>query len=265
MRSKSLRTLLQIILLTTMLGTASNAYADAQTSISFENFSIATSANDPVTFVTWFGFVSGMANFEGASVNQNASTFGGALQLFATTPFVPQGGTSFARGAGLVNAANVTGTALAQAHPNGCTCSGAGVGQFALSSTFIVSGGTGTVDVSLAFVLSTIQTLALDEFDLEGTAQYIFNLSVDGMTVFSVDNLVSSATPNSFTDIRSSQTIFRTITLEFNTPHTISISGIARASASGEIPEPATLFLLASGLGFLGGVVKKRRGRVFRS
>ena len=264
MLHKSLKTLLQIIVLGLLLGTASNAYADAMSSITFNNFSISTSGNNPITFVPWFGFVSGMANFEGASANQNVSTQGGTLQLFATTPFVPNGGTSFARGAGLVDATNITGTALAQAHPNGCSCSGSGTGQFALSSLFTVAGGTGTVDVTLAFTLSTVQTLALDEFDLLGTAEYLFNITVDGMTIFSVDNLASGATPNSFTEIRSSQSIFRTITLQLDTPHTISISGIARASASAEIPEPATLLLLGSGLGFLGGVVRNRRGRFSR-
>ena len=264
MRRKSPKILLQIVLLGALLGSASNAYADAMSSITFNNFSISTSANNPISFVPWIGFVSGMANFEGASVNQNTSTVGGAVQLFATTPFVPNGGTSFARGAGLVDAANVTGTALAQAHPNGCTCSGSGVGQFALSNLFTVTGGTGTVDVTIAFALSTVQTLALDEFDLMGTAVYMFDIEVDGMSIFSVDNSVSSSTPNSFTEIRSSQTVFRIITLQLGTPHTITISGIARASASSEIPEPATLFLLGSGLALIAGLVRKRRRRVSR-
>ena len=50
MRRKSLRTLLQIFLLGVLLSTASSAYADAFSSITFNNFSIATVGNNPITF-----------------------------------------------------------------------------------------------------------------------------------------------------------------------------------------------------------------------
>jgi len=128
----------------------------------------------------------------------------------------------------------------------------------------MVTGGTGSVDVTLALTLETIQALPLDQFDFFGSSQVMFELAVDGTTIFSYDNLISSSTPNSFTLVQLSEVLSRTITLQFNTPHTITITGTARSAASAEIPEPATLFLLVSGLGFMGGVVKKRRGRLSR-
>jgi len=259
MPRKSLRTILQITLLGVLLGTSSTAYADADTSIKFKNFSLSTPGNNVITFGEWQPTITGIAELEGVVVDETLNT----LQLFVTTPRIPGAGVSFARGGGLidtVNLLNLSGTALAPVFVNGCTCSGSALGQFVLSNTFIVTGGTGSVDVTLALTLETIQGLNLDQFDIFGSSQVMFELAVDGTTIFSYDNLISSSTPGSFTLVQLSEVLSRTLTLQFNTPHTITFTGTARSAASAEIPEPATLFLLVSGLGFMGGVVKKRRG-----
>ena len=257
MQRKSLRTLLQMFLLALLLGTSSNAYADVSSFVSFDDLSITASGNNVITFGTWQPTLTGIAVLEGAVVSETLNT----IQLFVTTPRIPGLGVSFTRGGGLIDTFNVSGTALAPVIINGCTCSGSALGQFVLSNTFIVTGGTGSVDVTLALTLETIQALPLDQFDFFGSSQVTFELTVDGTTIFSYDNLISSSTPDSFTLVQLSEVLSRTITLQFDTPHTITLTGTARSAGSAEIPEPATLFLLASGLGFMGGVVKKRRGR----
>lgn len=265
MRHKSLRTLLQIMLLGVVLGSASNAYADAFSSITFNNFSIVTAAGNPITFGSWQGTVRGADTLEGVNTLQTASTSGGTVQVSATSPLLPGLGVSFARGFGQVDAANVTGSAFGQVFLSGCTCAAQAEGRFGLSNTFIVTGGTGSVDVTITLSLSTLQRLANDEFDLSSAAQHMFDLSVDGMRVFSVDSLVGNLNPNSFLEIGSSQFLSRTITLQFNTPHTITITASGAVSGAAEIPEPATLFLLGSGLGLVSGAVKKRSRRFSRS
>jgi PEP-CTERM motif-containing protein len=51
----------------------------------------------------------------------------------------------------------------------------------------------------------------------------------------------------------------RTFTLQYGLPNTIRVVIIGVAAAGNEIPEPATVVLLVSGLGFMTGVLKKRR------
>jgi len=51
----------------------------------------------------------------------------------------------------------------------------------------------------------------------------------------------------------------RTFSLQYGVPNTIRINIIAGSAGANAVPEPATVVLLVSGLGFMTGVLKKRR------
>lgn len=57
------------------------------------------------------------------------------------------------------------------------------------------------------------------------------------------------------------QQISRSITLQGNSTNTIGVRIGATSLVINEVPEPATVVLLISGLGVMGGVLKKRRKR----
>jgi hypothetical protein len=75
-------------------------------------------------------------------------------------------------------------------------------------------------------------------------------------TIFSFDSSLRIG-PNSSMDRETEQQLSGVLTLEFNKESLILTLG--GNSIGSEVPEPATVVLLVSGLGFMAGFVKKRR------
>jgi hypothetical protein len=117
--------------------------------------------------------------------------------------------------------------------------------------------------------ISALQTLLVqvntDAFGQYAESGLFFDLFVNGTPVFSlqVDALHPVTGPNLSAMVQGSSQLSRSIVLQGGSTNAI----VVRLSSTSlvinnEVPEPATIVMLFSGLGFMTGVLKKRRRRV---
>ena len=141
----------------------------------------------------------------------------------------------------------------------GCTCTASSFSQAAFTGTLVITGGQGSVDVTISGFIQAMGQVATDSSGLFAHANTLFDIFVNGVSVFSNDMLREVMGPNqSGTFELVPHQLSRVITLQFDAVNTIEVRASAVSAAGNEIPEPATIVLLVSGLGFMTGVLKKR-------
>jgi hypothetical protein len=254
MRRKSLGTC--VLLLGLLLGTASRASADtiSLTTVSVTNFQIVPTSGTVVLLPSQIGSATAAS---GAAVNSfdeeggdssESQTF---AQAFTSITFASAGGVSDFATRSLSTSTNVT--------LPGCGCEAETEGHGVLRLSFMITGGTGPVDVTFSALTQTIQNLVTDEFSTFAVSETRIFLNVIDVATFSFDSRFRIG-PNESTVIETQRLISEVVTLQFNQQYSVVISGLAVSRAgSNEIPEPATVVLLVSGLGFMTGFVRKRR------
>ena len=119
------------------------------------------------------------------------------------------------------------------------------------------------VDVNISGLRTLLEHVETDQFGVRAQSEIFFNLHVNGSPVFSlqVERLNPRTGPNQLVVIEAVDQFSRTISLQAGTQNSIFIVLSTGAYAESEVPEPATIVLLVSGLGFMSGVLKKRRSR----
>ncbi len=173
-------------------------------------------------------------------------------QAFTSITFASAGGVSELSSMGLSGNTNVT--------LPGCICSAETEGQASLRLSFMIVGGSGPVDVTFSALAQTIQNLVTDQFSTFATSETRIFLSVIDVATFSFDTRFRIGAGDEATVIATQRLISEVVTLQFNQQYNVLLSGLAVSRAGqNEIPEPATVVLLVSGLGFMTGFVKKRR------
>lgn len=262
MTRKSPRTFVQILLLGLLLGTSSSAYADAIsiTSGSLSNLQIVPtsgtvvfSAQQPSSATRALALV---------SVNSEVLTSESQSETVSQTSI----SIGFASAAAASDFPNLSLSANGEIMLSGCVCSSQAEGLAFLSKRFTVVGGSGNVDVNLSGLLATMQTLVTDQFSLSAASTVLVTLQVfnasdlSGVHLFSFHSPLSIQGPNDSTILEIQRQLSEAFTLQFNTEYALAVSVLANSrAAQNEIPEPASVVLLVSGLGFLAGFVKKRR------
>ena len=262
MRRKSSRTFVQILLFVLLLGTASTAYADAIaiTSGSLSNIQIVPTSGT-VVFTPQTGATSAGGvisdGFDGPSNRMESPT---RSEASIDLGFASAGGVSDLTNFSLSSDSSVT--------LSGCRCGFEAEGQSFLTQNFMITGGTGNVDVTLSALLSTMQSVMTDEFSFFAASGVIINLQVRNASDFSLvhnfsfSDRVSIRPPTNSTVMELERLLSEAFTLQFGTEYRLSASVFANSEAAqNEVPEPASVVLLVSGLGFIAGVVKKRRMR----
>jgi len=134
-------------------------------------------------------------------------------------------------------------------------------GQSSLTSTFMITGGTGSVNVQFTANVTRTIALATDAFGQFAEEELISSLLLDGNQVLFSHDLASIGPNDSFSMmISSAQTQMET--LQFNTVYTLGYysDDDTYPNMNGMIPEPATIWLIGVPLGLS---IAGRRLRIF--
>lgn len=252
MRVISLKAFVPVLVL--LLGASSTAYADALsiTSFSFSNLQ--------------FTAATGTAQFTVTGTNARADAgINGGTQISNISNNFPIAQTSAA-----VNGVTATATANATTHSvsaattantGNCNCAVGSFGQGTLTGTLVLSGVEGPVNVNISALQTLLWQVQTDEFGKYAESGLFFDMFVNGVPVFSlqVEALHPLLGPNQSSMLQASQQISRSITLQGGSTNSITVRLSATSLGINEVPEPATIVLLVSGLGFMAGVLKKSR------
>jgi hypothetical protein len=251
MSRKPLRLFVQILLVGLLLGVSSTAYADAisVSSVTFSNLQI-TPAVGTVTFTPTASSAVALA---GNSLGETAPVMSNTFPIAQANTAV-----TFTSSSAVANANTFSATANSLIALPACTCIASSAGQANLSATFVITGGDGNVNVNVSALFTTMSTLMTDHNGAFDQSQVITTLTVDGVAIFDVTNIFNITSNASDNQTRIHQ-VSEAVTLAFNVPHTISIHIHAGSFAENQVPEPATMVLMVSGLGVMAGFVKKRR------
>jgi hypothetical protein len=252
MRGNSLKVFVRVLVFGLLLGASSTAYADA---FSLTSFSITNLQFTAAAGTAQFTLTGAMARAEATNLAQT--------QSIISTNF------PIAQASAVVNGASASATANAATHSvsaestasiGGCTCTAGSFGLTILTGTLILSGATGDVDVNITALSTLLREVKTDEFGLHAESETLFDILLNGTPIFSVQvDAMNPIGPNGFARVEGAGQIARTIRLPGGSENTITVRLSSGSLVMNEVPEPATVVLLVSGLGFMTGILKKRR------
>ena len=254
MKIKSPRVFVGLLLFALVVCASSTANADT---VAITNFSFITLTFNPAT---------GTAVFTptGASARASATNSLGQNQDITTTTFPISQATAvvtFANTTVTSNSAGQTANATSVASVGGCTCTASSFGIGVFTGTLLLVGGEGNVDVTTSLAHFALGQVSTDQFGTLAFAEVSYNLLLDGRgTGLSQDQMLREVTgPNQTGFFQLSGTSSRVLSLQFGVTYTIELRMSSVAAVNSEVPEPATMVLLVSGLGAMTRVIKKRR------
>ena len=258
MRAKSMKVFVRVLVFGMLLGAWSTAHADTLviTSFSFGNLQFNPATGTSVFTPT------------GSSARAQATNSLGETQDITSNTFPISNATAvvtFANSSQSTNAANQTGNATASVSLGACTCSASSFTLGIFTGTLVILGGEGNVNVTFSIMPFATGQLTTDQFGTRAQAEISYNLLLNGVSVLSQDQMLRELDgPNQTGGFQLGPVeISKVFSLQFGVVNTIELRMSASAfgmNQVNEVPEPATVALLVSGLGFLGGgVLKKRR------
>lgn len=255
MTGKSLATC--VLLLGLVLGAAASAHADtiAITSVSLNNLQIVPTSGTVVLSAPQ----AGQQTAAGAAATNNFDEESGSQQE-GPTHSQANASVTFATSSAVSDFPTLSLNASNNVTLSGCTCSGETEAVAFIRASFMITGGTGNVDVTISGLLHTVQTLMTDQFSQFAVSRARFNLQVSDGNVFSFDSNVRIG-PNDSNSMDTQTQLSQVLTLVFGQQYNLLVFIGADSRAAESVPEPATVVLLFSGLGFMTGLVRKQRLR----
>lgn len=246
MSLKSLRVFAPVMLFALLLGASSTANADTIviSSISLSNFQFTPASGTAQFTPTAASAQANPQNTLGENQNTTSNTFPVA-QSTATVTFASASATG--------NATNGTATANASVSVGDCTCTASGFSQSSFSGTLVITGGVGNVDVTFSFVPSAMGQVMTDQFGVLAEASVNYQVLLNGVAIFSQDQLLNGVNgPNQTAGFELiPKEMSHSFPLVFGAVNTFEVRVNSNSFGINQVPEPASVLLLASGLGFL--------------
>lgn len=254
MIGKSFRVFVRVLVFGLLLGTSSTAYADAfsLTSFSITNLQFTTSSG-----TAQFTLTGSTARAEATNLVQTQNLISNNFPIAQASAVV--NGVSASATA---NAATHSVSADSTASIGGCTCTAGSFGLSILTGTLVLSGAQGPVDVNISALTTLLREVRTDQFGLAAESETLFDILLNGTPIFSVQVEAANFTgPNGSSRVEAAGEIARTIRLQGGSENTILVRLSTSSLVMNQVPEPATVVLLVSGLSFMTGVLKKRRSK----
>ena len=258
---KPLKVFAGVLMLGLLFGASSTAYADAfsLTSFSFSNLQFTASAGTAQFTVTGVTARADAGFDKGTQISNTSNSFPIA-QANAAVNGVTAAATA--------NAATRSVSADTTASLTDCSCAAGSFGQATLTGTLVLSGAEGPISVNITALETLLWQVQTDAFGQYAESGLFFDMFVNSNPVFSfqVEALHPLTGPNlGPSSVQGSSQLSRFITLQGGSTNTILIRLSSTSLViNNEVPEPATIVMLVSGLGVMTGVLKKRRRRVDR-
>ena len=256
MRVKSLKLFVRLLLFVVVLGAASTAYAD---NVAITSFGISNLQFTAVTGTAQFTLTSASARAQAQnSFGQIVNNISNAFPLALATANV-----NFASGTAIANASGVSISGTNSASIGGCSCIANAFTVVTLTGTLVVTGAEGMVDVNISGLRTLLQHVETDQSGVRAESEILFNVHVNVPLVFSVqvERLLPLSGPNQRIHAELVDQLSGTVRVQAGAQNSIFIILTTGAGVESEVPEPATIVLLVSGLGVMSGVLKKRRSR----
>ena len=252
---KIFKVFLRVLVFGLLLGASSTAYADT---LAITSFTVGNLQFTPATGTAQFT----LTNTTARSLATN--TFGQNIDNLSNMFPVAQATATvdFASALGTANANTNSLSTSTSASVNACSCTASSFSQVTFTGTLVIVGAEGSVNVNISALESQLRQLQTDQSGVRAQSEILFDLFVNGSPVFSfqIELLHPLMGPNLSALIQSSNNLRTgTITLQAGVENTIFARLSIGSFAQSEVPEPTTVVLLVSGLGFLTGLLKKRR------
>ena len=255
MRFKSPKVFAGVLMFGLLLCASSTAYADAfaLTSFSFNNVQFTPSAGTGQ--LTWSTALAraDVGFFQGVNITNSSTSF-----PIAQANAVLNGFSASATADATTNSVGGTSSAFL----GNCTCQGGASGFAMLTGNLVLSGAEGPVNVNITALREMMWQVQTDVFGRYAESSLLMDVLVNGSIVFSLQ--VEMLHPLTGPNLHSAQSLLvqqisRNITLQGNSTNSIGVRISAGSLVINEVPEPASIVLLVSGLGALTGVLRKRR------
>lgn len=255
MSGRSLKVFVSVLLFGLLFGASATANADTVviTSFSFGNLQFTPASGTAVFTPTGASARANPQNSLGENQNIVSNTFPVA-QSTATVTFASASATG--------NATNSTVTGNTSVSLGACSCTVSSFGQATFNGTLVITGGEGNVDVTISFVPSAMGQVTTDQLGVFAETSVTFQVLLNGVAVFSQDELLREVNgPNQTGGFQLlAHEVSKTFSLPFGAVNTFEVRFNASSAATSEVPEPMTVVALRSGLAFMTGVLRKRRG-----
>jgi hypothetical protein len=227
---------------------SARATATASSELSFNNLSITPSAGTLVLLTNWQG-----AAFAQAGVNNQYNSGTPSTANAAGDYSLAQGGAAALTPLGL----SVNGSGSASANvPGQITASDDAAGRGSIFGSFMITGGSGPVDVLFSATALGSLSVFTDTYGESAQAEATFALEVSQNPALFTDHIFTIGPSDSNSQMISDPPT-HALTLTYNTADPIWLEADAEAMVS-NIPEPTAWTLLLAGLGLAWGAGRRR-------
>ncbi len=242
----SVRTVLPLLLLATFIFSAPplQAGSNASTNLDVTNFTITPSAGSVMFSSPWTAeaFASAQDSSD-PSKQQFNSSFGKLAQAGAATLFAS--GQASSDPISLLSSS----ASASFGQPSGYMVASGVAKSMIFDSTFEITGGTGPVNVNFSALLNGLQSLTTTGGGIDAISSVIFDISINGKDVVSLDSYKQIFKNSSLLNPISTA-INGGIVLQYGEQYTIEVDDILESkiyNTPSPAPEPSALSLLFGG------------------